>query len=111
MSKPNTHSNSQPPLAIERLPIRLVSDDRRVITRPFLPGDETRICRVVERVNQLTEREVKRLLSEVSGENLYIMYSDMVHFWETAKLLQRPKRPWEFIQIGNCGSPLETPEG
>ena len=38
-------------------------------------------------------------------------YSDIIHFWETAELLQMPKRPWEFVQIGNCGSPLETPEG
>ena len=51
------------------------------------------------------------MCSRIDGENLYIMYSDIVHFWETAELLQIPKRPWEFVQIGNCGSPLETPEG
>jgi predicted GH43/DUF377 family glycosyl hydrolase len=49
--------------------------------------------------------------SRIDGENLYIMYSDIVHFWESAELLQAPKRPWEFVQIGNCGSPIETPEG
>jgi predicted GH43/DUF377 family glycosyl hydrolase len=49
--------------------------------------------------------------SRIDGENLYIMYSDIVHFWESAELLQTPKRPWEFVQIGNCGSPIETPEG
>jgi predicted GH43/DUF377 family glycosyl hydrolase len=51
------------------------------------------------------------MCSRIDGENLYIMYSDNVHFWETAELLQRPKRPWEFVQIGNCGSPIETPRG
>ncbi len=51
------------------------------------------------------------MCSRIDGENLYIMYSDIVHFWETAELLQTPKHPWEFVQIGNCGSPLETPEG
>jgi predicted GH43/DUF377 family glycosyl hydrolase len=51
------------------------------------------------------------MCSRVDGENLYIMYSDIVHFWETAELLQIPKNSWEFVQIGNCGSPLETPEG
>jgi len=51
------------------------------------------------------------MCSRVDGENLYIMYSDIVHFWETAELLQMPKNAWEFVQIGNCGSPLETPEG
>lgn len=51
------------------------------------------------------------MCSRIDGENLYIMYSDIVHFWESAELLQRPCHPWEFVQIGNCGSPLETPEG
>jgi predicted GH43/DUF377 family glycosyl hydrolase len=51
------------------------------------------------------------MCSRVDGENLYIMYSDIVHFWETAGLLQTPKYSWEFVQIGNCGSPLETPAG
>lgn len=51
------------------------------------------------------------MCSRIDGENLFIMYSDIVHFWETAELLQSPSQPWEFVQIGNCGSPLETPEG
>jgi predicted GH43/DUF377 family glycosyl hydrolase len=51
------------------------------------------------------------MCSRNDGENLFIMMSDIVHFWETARLLQVPLHPWEFVQIGNCGSPLETPEG
>jgi predicted GH43/DUF377 family glycosyl hydrolase len=51
------------------------------------------------------------MCSRIDGENLFIMYSDIVHFWETAELLQVPRQPWEFVQIGNCGSPLETAEG
>ena len=51
------------------------------------------------------------MCSRIDGENLYIMVSDIVHFWETAELLKTPRSPWEFVQIGNCGSPLETPEG
>ncbi|HBO43191.1 MAG TPA: glycosidase [Planctomycetaceae bacterium] len=51
------------------------------------------------------------MCSRIDGENLYLMFSDIVHFWETAELLQTPRHPWEFVQIGNCGSPLETPEG
>ncbi|MHB1037828.1 MAG: glycoside hydrolase family 130 protein [Pirellulales bacterium] len=51
------------------------------------------------------------MCSRIDGENLYLMYSDMVYFWETAELLQTPRRPWELVQIGNCGSPLETPAG
>ena len=51
------------------------------------------------------------MCSRIDGENLFLMYSDNVHFWEAAELLQIPKHPWEFVQIGNCGSPLETSEG
>ncbi len=51
------------------------------------------------------------MVSRVDGENMYIMTSDNVHFWDEAKRLQKPDDPWEFIQIGNCGSPIETPEG
>jgi predicted GH43/DUF377 family glycosyl hydrolase len=51
------------------------------------------------------------MCSRIDGENLYIMRSDIVQFWESAQLLQTPAQPWEFVQIGNCGSPLETPEG
>jgi predicted GH43/DUF377 family glycosyl hydrolase len=51
------------------------------------------------------------MCSRIDGESLYIMYSDFIHFWETAELLETPRNPWEFVQIGNCGSPLETPEG
>jgi predicted GH43/DUF377 family glycosyl hydrolase len=51
------------------------------------------------------------MISRIDGENLYIMYSDNVHFWDTATQLQIPLRPWELVQIGNCGSPIETEEG
>jgi len=51
------------------------------------------------------------MLSRLDGENNYIMYSDHLHFWEYTELLQEPEKPWEFVQIGNCGSPLETSEG
>ncbi len=66
MSKPDTHSNRHPPLEVQRLPIRFVSDERRVITRPFFPGGETRIFHVVERINELSEPDVRRILDEVS---------------------------------------------
>lgn len=51
------------------------------------------------------------MCSRIDGLNLYIMTSDSVHFWETAQLLRSSKHPWEFMQIGNCGSPIETPAG
>src|SRR5690606_15896527 len=51
------------------------------------------------------------MISRIDGENLYIMYSDQPHFWHEATLLRGPEEPWEVFQIGNCGSPIETPEG
>jgi len=51
------------------------------------------------------------MCSRIDGENLDIMYSDIVQFWETAQMLAGPRYPWEFMQIGNCGSPLETSAG
>jgi predicted GH43/DUF377 family glycosyl hydrolase len=51
------------------------------------------------------------MLSRQDGENIYIMFSDMLHFWYTKQLLMKPTFPWEFVQIGNCGSPIETDAG
>ncbi|WP_321494839.1 glycoside hydrolase family 130 protein [uncultured Desulfobacter sp.] len=51
------------------------------------------------------------MLSRQDGENNHIMFSKHLHFWGTSKVIQTPEYPWEFIQIGNCGSPIETSEG
>jgi predicted GH43/DUF377 family glycosyl hydrolase len=51
------------------------------------------------------------MLSRQDGENNHIMFSDNIHFWQESQIIQEPEYPWEFIQIGNCGSPLETSEG
>jgi predicted GH43/DUF377 family glycosyl hydrolase len=39
------------------------------------------------------------------------MYSDMLHFWGAKQVIAKPTYPWEFVQLGNCGSPLETDAG
>lgn len=51
------------------------------------------------------------MLSRQDGENLYLMYSDDLHFWHTKVPLLKPTYSWEFLQIGNCGSPIETEAG
>jgi len=51
------------------------------------------------------------MLSRQDGVNNYIMFSDSLRFWNEAELLQGPTHPLEFVQVGNCGSPVETPEG
>ena len=51
------------------------------------------------------------MISRQDNENLFIMYSDNPHFWNDYRKLLRPSYPWEFIQLGNCGSPIETEAG
>jgi len=51
------------------------------------------------------------MVSRLDGENMYLMRSENIHFWNEAIKLQEPKYPWEFVQIGNCGSPIETEAG
>ncbi len=51
------------------------------------------------------------MLSRQDNENMYLMFSDNVHFWHERKLLLEPTFPWELVQLGNCGSPIETEAG
>ncbi|MFM2360763.1 MAG: hypothetical protein RLY16_2756 [Bacteroidota bacterium] len=52
------------------------------------------------------------MLSRQDGENNYILFSDTVNNWDgDCTLLQEPEYPWEFVQLGNSGSPLETDKG
>jgi predicted GH43/DUF377 family glycosyl hydrolase len=51
------------------------------------------------------------MLCRLDGFNNYIAFSDNITVWREAKILQQPKYSWELIQIGNCGSPIETKEG
>jgi len=51
------------------------------------------------------------MLSRYDGHNNYIMFSDHINIWEQAKIIQEPTYPWELVQVGNGGSPLETDKG
>lgn len=51
------------------------------------------------------------MLCRVDGVNNYISFSENINIWREAQLLQTPEYPWEMVQIGNCGSPVETEEG
>ena len=51
------------------------------------------------------------MISRQGGENLYIMKSEDLRFWDNYELLKEPEEPWEFVQLGNCGSPIETDKG
>lgn len=51
------------------------------------------------------------MLSRIDGMNNYVSFSDNLLIWEDPVKIQEPRYPWEFAQIGNCGSPLETDKG
>ena len=51
------------------------------------------------------------VISRQGSESLSIMHSDSLYDWDTYSPLQSPEFPWELVQMGNCGSPIETNEG
>ena len=50
-------------------------------------------------------------IGRADGENLFYMESGSVRYWDEGKRIQEPQESWEFVQLGNCGSPIETDEG
>jgi len=56
-------------------------------------------------------RGLYAMLGRQDNENIYLMYSDNVHFWYDPQVLIRPAHSWELLQIGNCGAPIETEAG
>lgn len=51
------------------------------------------------------------MLSRQDNENIHVMFSENLHFWQTTTLILKPTYAWEFVQLGNCGSPIETDHG
>jgi predicted GH43/DUF377 family glycosyl hydrolase len=47
------------------------------------------------------------MIARQDNENLYLIYSDDLYTWEGGRSFLKPEYPWEFVQIGNCGSPIE----
>lgn len=51
------------------------------------------------------------MIGRQDNENLYLLFSDDLYSWEQGTAIMKPQFPWEFVQIGNCGSPIELDEG
>lgn len=51
------------------------------------------------------------MIARQDNENLYLIYSDDLYAWDGGSALLKPEFPWEFVQIGSCGSPIELDEG
>jgi predicted GH43/DUF377 family glycosyl hydrolase len=50
-------------------------------------------------------------LSRADRETNAVAFSDSLLHWGDVTVVQEPSRPWEVVQLGNCGSPIETPRG
>ncbi|HUG92079.1 MAG TPA: hypothetical protein VML55_14665, partial [Planctomycetaceae bacterium] len=51
------------------------------------------------------------MLGRHDHENIWLLFSRELYRWDAGEILLRPRWPWEFIQIGNCGPPIEIDEG
>jgi predicted GH43/DUF377 family glycosyl hydrolase len=51
------------------------------------------------------------MIARQDNENLYLIYSNDLYTWDGGQAVLKPQFPWEFVQIGNCGSPIELDEG
>lgn len=51
------------------------------------------------------------MLARHDGENLFLLHSRNLYMWNSSLKLQAPRQSWELLQVGNCGSPLETEAG
>jgi predicted GH43/DUF377 family glycosyl hydrolase len=51
------------------------------------------------------------MIGRQDGENLYLITSDSLTHWDGGELILTPRYPWELVQIGNCGAPIEIDEG
>ncbi len=47
------------------------------------------------------------MIGRQDNENLYLIYSDDLYTWDGGQCILQPEYPWEFVQIGTCGSPIE----
>jgi len=47
------------------------------------------------------------MIGRQDNENLYLIFSDDLYTWEGGRSILQPEYPWEFVQIGSCGSPIE----
>jgi predicted GH43/DUF377 family glycosyl hydrolase len=51
------------------------------------------------------------MIGRQDSVNMWLLYSDDLYNWDEGTRIMGPKYPWEFVQIGNCGSPIEIDEG
>ncbi len=50
-------------------------------------------------------------LGRQDNKNIWLNASNDLLHWDSGSKLIEPRYPWEFVQMGNCGSPIEIDEG
>jgi predicted GH43/DUF377 family glycosyl hydrolase len=91
------------------LPQLIETDDFRSFTISTLNGAAAQNKGMALFPRRIAGRYV--MLSRKDRENLHLSTSSDVHQWDEVAELSRPEHPWELLQIGNCGSPIETEAG
>lgn len=51
------------------------------------------------------------MLGRQDSESIWLHQSEDILHWDGGRKIVSPRYPWEFVQIGNCGSPIEIDEG
>lgn len=51
------------------------------------------------------------MLGRQDHENIWLLRSNRIYNWDAGHAIIQPRWPWEFVQLGNCGSPIELDEG
>jgi predicted GH43/DUF377 family glycosyl hydrolase len=51
------------------------------------------------------------MIGRQDGENIFLIASDRLTHWDEGEKLITPEYPWELVQMGNCGPPIELDEG
>jgi len=87
----------------------LRTDDFKAIDLVPLTGDASRNKGMALFPQKIGGRFM--MVGRQDGQNLFLLDSDDITRWDGGTLLMTPKYPWEFIQIGNCGSPILIDEG
>jgi predicted GH43/DUF377 family glycosyl hydrolase len=91
------------------LPQMMVSTDARKVEVHSLHGSFARNKGLALFPRQINGQYL--MVGRCDAENNYLLRSRNVYNWSEGEVLQCPKYPWEFVQIGNCGSPIETGAG
>ena len=87
----------------------LATNDFRSFSLETMTGDATRNKGMALFPRRVGGRYA--MLGRQDGESIWYLTSDKLRDWSGGVRVIRPRYPWEFVQMGNCGPPMEIDEG